>query len=1068
MLFLLQNVGAHDIHTAASLIHEQYLSNAEPFYRGGKNHIYFDGWKGLGASAVLAAIAESARCAGSKFDIVIHVDCSVWESRREMQRRIAKVLNLGRSGMALFDKQDEDDDFSGVHKSSRAEILDVADLIFRFIGDRRCLMILHNGSDDEVDLSASGVPVSDWRTKVLWTFQGRFRLDHTTTDKVKSAQVFLSALQELPPRYFKLKSWYSNHFELLRQEASQVTHDATPTVIMDCWFFLLVMNYEHGNFIDHDQDSHASNYWVCDGIIRGNSAWETAERLQGAMRVNYMATKQDHGEWVDDALRSCSYRESRSSSRWNSSKGAEIQNRQSIPKETTSYFLTLEKSDHPAALPKQLFEQSSNLRVLRLSWCSFSFASPPFNWCNNLRFIFIDSCSDEHVELIGKGDDKKDTEWSFLQSLWVLDIRRTRWDWILTPSKMVLMIELRELNLIDAGASWFDWGMAKLEMKWLCDLRRLRIINSSSFLRAIVVDSFMDMHNLELLDLSGNITMEDLPNLSAAGGLKVLILDGCKGLKNVEPDSISTSLESFSFDGFGRAFRWKHSLHILEKEVRHTSPHNHYPPKVSKISLEGCVRLKNVYLRGLPNLEELNLSETAIEALDLKAMSVKNLERLFLLGCEKLRRVQWLDEEYPVLKFLFVDTRGNLERSMDGDYQQSHSHSQLQDFAHIVATDARFLGGFDAFTSNFHLIFKKSTMTSRQFTGAKKTWENSGSSDELDLVPVVRSSCPYLDVVDKVAQLNNDEDRLKQACTQLLPSERHIEIAKGDCNLEAKGGHETVLWSLMNYAQSLHVHDNCSITTANLEYKEDTQFTNLRWCRIETCPNLHSVFLVECMSRRSFMSLETFWASHLLGARCIWSRNLRFGNGFYIPPWMRTRKFVTSHRLLNIGATPFSQLRHIHLHSCPRLSFVLPWGFPSLNSLQTIHITYCGELRRIFPKGINYSQEPCTSIQYPNLRIIHLQELPMLQYICEINMSAPMLETIKLRGCWSLRRLPAIQVGRPRYKQPAVVDCEKDWWDKLQWDGLEASRRLFSPRHSRYHKKTIPRGSLLRCGRCLY
>lgn len=86
----------------------------------------------------------------------------------------------------------------------------------------------------------------------------------------------------------------------------------------------------------------------------------------------------------------------------------------------------------------------------------------------------------------------------------------------------------------------------------------------------------------------------------------------------------------------------------------------------------------------------------------------------------------------------------------------------------------------------------------------------------------------------------------------------------------------------------------------------------------------------------------------------------------------------------------------------------------------------------------------------------------MLQDICETNMSAPVLENIKLRGCWSLRQLPAIHVGRAHDKSPAVVDCEKDWWDKLHWDGLEASRDLFSLRDSHYYKKTIPRGSLLR------
>ncbi|KAM0919385.1 hypothetical protein ACQ4PT_008289 [Festuca glaucescens] len=377
-----------------------------------------------------------------------------------------------------------------------------------------------------------------------------------------------------------------------------------------------LLHYKDDNSIDYDRDIHASNYWVCDGIVSGDSAWEIGGQLHKGMRLNYLPTKQDHGEWFDKF----SYQQEKNN-RWISitSKSAEIQNIQSIPKETTSYFLTLKRYDHPTTLPEHLFEQSGKLRVLRLSWCTFSFASPPFICCSNLRFLLIDSCRDDDVELIGKGDDKQDAEWASLQRLWVLDIRRTSWDWILSPSKMVMMIELRELNLIDAGASRSDWCMSKLELTWFCALQRLRVI-SSSFLAALVEDSFMGMQKLELLDLSEKSATEVLPNLSTASELKVLILDGCDGLQHVEADTVSASLESFSFDGFGRASRLMNSVLIAEKEVRPSSRDNQELPKVSKISLDGCARMKNVFLRGLPNLEVLNLSGTAIQALDLEAM----------------------------------------------------------------------------------------------------------------------------------------------------------------------------------------------------------------------------------------------------------------------------------------------------------------------------------------------------------------------------------------------------------------------------------------------------------------
>ncbi|KAI4969080.1 hypothetical protein ZWY2020_046410 [Hordeum vulgare] len=98
-------------------------------------------------------------------------------------------------------------------------------------------------------------------------------------------------------------------------------------------------------------------------------------------------------------------------------------------------------------------------------------------------------------------------------------------------------------------------------------------------------------------------------------------------------------------------------------------------------------------------------------------------------------------------------------------------------------------------------------------------------------------------------------------------------------------------------------------------------------------------------------------------------------------------------------------------------------------------------------------------LEFPSLKHIHLYELPKLQHICEAKMLAPKLERVWLRGCWSLRRLPA--VGRDN--RP-VVDCEKDWWESLEWDGLEADHdpSLFRPCHSLYYKKPLDRVSVLR------
>ena len=112
-------------------------------------------------------------------------------------------------------------------------------------------------------------------------------------------------------------------------------------------------------------------------------------------------------------------------------------------------------------------------------------------------------------------------------------------------------------------------------------------------------------------------------------------------------------------------------------------------------------------------------------------------------------------------------------------------------------------------------------------------------------------------------------------------------------------------------------------------------------------------------------------------------------------------------------------------------------------------------LRHVFVLDKEWSPE---EIAFPKLTTIHLHDLPTLRQICEVKMVAPALETIRIRGCWGLQRLPSVE------KKP-TVEIEKDVWDALEWDGVEAGHHpdLFeAPIHSRYYKKKLPRVSVLR------
>nr|AGT16071.1 hypothetical protein SHCRBa_185_O22_F_140 [Saccharum hybrid cultivar R570] len=581
----------------------------------------------------------------------------------------------------------------------------------------------------------------------------------------------------------------------------------------------------------------------------------------------------------------------------------------------SSLFVALEKSDNPQGFPSGFLKHCSNLGVLILSHCAFSFVSPPFLWCLRLRFLGLDHCTYDNTS---EGENNN-TNWTWLQNLWVLGLRYTEWDDILSEEKMDNMDNLRELNI----EGFMCWQLATRLHGKLPYLRSLRIIKPMHKADTSIDSSsslFVDKTTeLEILDLSGNRDMINLSiSSSMARSLQTLILDGCDGLENVVVhDGLPSSLRSFSFDGYGSATRWTSSSFKLppeSSEQRHTSDADTSAVKTSKISLQGCTQLENLFVSGLPNLEEL-------------------------------------------------------DEMLEPSIQQHHGEVIMYGDAFFKMDDGR-------------MLFFPQPPTH--------------------------------------------------------PLDRHIEISEGSCGLESDELARNAGLSLMisGFAQSLHVHDasiSGSMSAGDMYL--------LKWCRMERCPNLDTVFSAEPGGGEKL--LQTIWVSHLLMARCILSKGSRSWSSY-----------------------SFESLQHLHLRSCPRLRFVLPVWVRSFPSLETLHIIHCGDLTHVFVLDNKYPTEIVfQGLLFPKLTTIHLHDLPKLQQICEVKMLAPTLETIRIRGCFGLRRLPTVAAREPGVKKP-TVEVEKDVWDSLEWDGLAADHHpdLFEPPvHSRYYRRSRHlRGTMLR------
>uniref|UniRef100_A0A452XBE8 Disease resistance protein At4g27190-like leucine-rich repeats domain-containing protein n=2 Tax=Aegilops tauschii subsp. strangulata TaxID=200361 RepID=A0A452XBE8_AEGTS len=968
--------------------------------------IYYDGWRGLSASAVLRAIAQDPPPSLlKKFNKIVHVDCSRWKSRRALQRTIAQELKLPQRVMDIFDRQDEEDNFSGIDEGSRAEIVFIGKEIHQVLTSHKCLVIFHNGSNDMVNLNASGILQGDFfDTKVLWTFRGRFRLSPGISEKADDSHLFICS-EDLGYKWNLL----------LKEEAREIDGytDKLGETVEECCLYLLALNSQGGNIMDYNWATHASSYWVCDEIIQGgqgDESWEVAAALHKQINTE---------DYSSNTLPSFGHELKNPPKRWVLSKENSV-----VPPESTSFFLAAvaSESDPPLRpLPNAMFHQSNKLRVLKLCRCTFNFSSPPFHCCHKLRFLGLDSCQDLQPEQ----DKKQDRQtMDFFKSLWVIDICNTDWDLPSSPEIIEKMAaNIREVH-IKKGRIWchsFAW-------RQLHNLHKLRVIEPTSPWQTGEMDEFTDMVKLEFLDLAGDSTIQVLPSMSGATSLKILVLDGCVGLEHVGPEGLPPSLESFSLDARAREDHKKEA-------------------KITRISLAGCARLVNFRLCGsLPHLEDLDLSGTLVKTLDLKDQMVqaRRLQKIILWGCMQLLSILSPENGMPKDTILRIDCS---VCHVQAEFHQAYATIMDIRFLQTLVLESNV--DFCWKSTRFHLKLCVPACSNKVEDQSNKKNTGIGSSaPQIMGPPRPKSLIPnaYITYMDVVADNITDDDGYNSA-SQFQPLGSHVEIGDGISftRVVSTGAMKATIF-VMNKAKSLHVHGNSSVSTVIPEHMMSIESNVLIWehlesCHVVRCPKMHTVFNTIYQYIR-FPNLVNFCAADLPTTHCIWSKE----------------------RTLNAEDNlSFAKLQSIHLFSCPRLTFVLVMSvLYTLRSLETLHISFCGDLRKVFPVEPEILTRIATNhkgaLEFPNLKRIYLHQLFKLQQICEAKMFAPKLETIRVRGCWRLRCLPVVGCdSRP------VVDCEKDWWEKLEWDGLEAGHdpSLLEARHSAYYKKPLPRGSVL-------
>ncbi|KAL5216230.1 hypothetical protein ABZP36_007631 [Zizania latifolia] len=1005
---LVKIIEANYINEAA----EKIIDLLESTSKG--NVIYFNGWDGVGASAILKVVARllksSSGATAKKLGLhkFIHVDCSLWQSKRSLQKAIAEELDLPLSLMAKFNQWDEEDDFNGTELGAREVIPDVHHAIFKDLANHAFLVIFHNGSGSYIDLMDCGVPIIGQLPgkRVLWTLsQGRFRVFTEEKEDLKEL---------VGPSYMSLSCYpydhkdfdvHSFHGSLLHVEAEEVANytgvpepSMSPMIVLKCALYVALAL--RGDDYGIDWATHATNYWVCDGIIEEvdghTSAWEIGDALHRSMHLGW------NRHYSDGIVSTCQYLLQKRRQGDDDGTTA-IQ----VPPQDTSFFLTANGPNNATReLEAIMFTHSSHkLRVIHLSQCSFSFASPPFICCSSLRFLLLHSCKDKDAGLgVDGGGGKEHQSCSSLnggecfRKLWVLDLSHTDWYWLLSAEALDLMANLRELNV--KGVK--HWGISHLTS-----------VRSSTKQPGPLTIVKLRVTTNPLDNIGQEESPASFPDLSSWSILKTVILDGCVELERLGPHVLPPSLESFSF-----------------------STNNNVEAKIRSISFQGCTLLKSVFLRGLFNsLLELDVSGTSVKTLDLRETSWGGLflSRLSLLGCEKLHAILWPPQMQ--VKVLHIDTTTAELGHVAGLVAGSPS-SSTADFKHwyISLRDIRLLRSLNNVDS-YHNTGSPHLEVSSPASAAATGCYQGIIGDEQQVMTISQLPQPTVKIyADVAASAVLKDHHLQGQATLSQAMICHISLQ----DEMQSSSNSSLPDSICRRAVTLNVHDSSSITSITAH----SAWHYLKQCQVERCPNIQGVVFPTSPNLDGddiFEDLKRLWVSQLRRARYIWDWNTSSSSSF------------------RLGPSSFESLEFLHLDHCPRLIHVLPL-YTSKNhlgcpELKTLEIVCCGDLKEVFPWDGERKE-------FPELSHIHLHELPALHSICGHTMFAPKLETVTIRGCWSLKRLPA--VGAPPHI--TKLDCDKQWWDGLHWDGhADHQPSLYDPTYSRHcNNNTLRRLSLLR------
>lgn len=157
-------------------------------------------------------------------------------------------------------------------------------------------------------------------------------------------------------------------------------------------------------------------------------------------------------------------------------------------------------------------------------------------------------------------------------------------------------------------------------------------------------------------------------------------------------------------------------------------------------------------------------------------------------------------------------------------------------------------------------------------------------------------------------------------------------------------------------------------------------------------------------------------------------------------------------KLSNPTMDEYWNLQHVIISRCKYLQDLDCLVYAPF--LKNIWVSQCGVLQRIIRIDNMDANRRLHVNVFSSLKRIRLDDLPCLEYICNIPLRFPSLERIYISKCSKLLELPFTDISAKNCLQ--LIKGHQNWWNELSWrdDNL---RQHFFPY---FRKWTLPRVGL--------